>query len=72
MKRTVLAQAGIIDENVYLQILSRIINLLRRSRVVQIRHNDADLGSAGREFGGQRLQPVFTAGCKDEFCALPC
>ena len=71
MKRAVLPQAGIIDQNVYLQVLSRVIDILRRSGVIQIRDNDAHLGSFGCQLGGQRLQPILSAGREDEFGALP-
>ena len=69
-----LAQAGVVDQNVHDKAgaFARVMNLLRCGGIVQVRDDDAHLCSFGREFRGQRFEPVFAARCEDEFGAMLC
>ena len=63
LKRSVLAEAGIVDQNIDGEAgaLGGIVKLLRRGRIVEVGDNRADFGSPGFQFPGEDIEPVFAA-----------
>ncbi len=68
----VLAQAGILNQNVHNQSgsRSRRKNLLGRGRFVQVRNHNAHFSSLGYQLGGQRFKPVPAARRENQFRAV--
>ena len=67
----VLAEAGVVDEDVDGEpgTLGRVVDLLRRGGIVEVRDDDAGFNALGGEFGGERFRALCAAGGQDEFCA---